>query len=184
MKDDQKKSGGLFGGRFFAKLKSVKHIEIVVVLILCAVCVLIFMSSLGKKEGEDDFQTTYSGLEAYAVGIENRLSSALSSLKGVGSVDVMVTFDGEIEYVYAKDEETKQNSITNGSSTTTTTTSNQTMLFENGAPVVIKELMPDVLGVVIIASGAENVSVKLNIIKAVETLLNVPSTKIEVLVGK
>lgn len=38
-------------------------------------------------------------------------------------------------------------------------------------------------GVVVVASGANDVSVKLQILRAVETVLNLPTTNIEILVG-
>lgn len=38
-------------------------------------------------------------------------------------------------------------------------------------------------GVVVVASGADNLKVRLEILKAVETVLNLPTTNIEILVG-
>lgn len=38
-------------------------------------------------------------------------------------------------------------------------------------------------GVIIVASGAENIGVRLNILKAVETVLKIPTAQIEILVG-
>lgn len=38
-------------------------------------------------------------------------------------------------------------------------------------------------GIVVVASGADDISVRLQILKAVETVLNLPTTNIEILVG-
>jgi len=45
------------------------------------------------------------------------------------------------------------------------------------------EILPTIVSVVVVAEGAENVWVKLDIIKAVETLLKISSANIEVLAG-
>ena len=50
-------------------------------------------------------------------------------------------------------------------------------------PLIIKESYPDVCGVVVVASGAGNVQVKLNIMKAIKTLLNVKDENIQILIG-
>ena len=51
----------------------------------------------------------------------------------------------------------------------------------NGAPVVIKEVPPVVKGVVIVAGGADNAVVKLNILRAVTVLLDVDYNRIEII---
>ena len=38
-------------------------------------------------------------------------------------------------------------------------------------------------GVIVVASGAENIGVRLNILRAVETVLKIPTAQIEILVG-
>ena len=45
------------------------------------------------------------------------------------------------------------------------------------------EVLPNIISVIVVADGAENVWVKLDIIKAVETLLKINSANIEVLAG-
>lgn len=41
----------------------------------------------------------------------------------------------------------------------------------------------DIVGIVVISSGADNVNVRLNILKAIQTVLKAPATNIEILVG-
>ena len=50
----------------------------------------------------------------------------------------------------------------------------------SGKPVLIAEKFPEIQGVVIVAEGAGNAAVKLEIIRAVQALLEVPNEKIEV----
>ena len=84
-------------------------------------------------------------------------------------MEVAITFDGTVERVYAY--ETK----------TTSSGSVTEIVFANGAPVVIKEVPPVVKGVVIVAGGADNAVVKLNILRAVTVLLDVDYNRIEII---
>ena len=54
------------------------------------------------------------------------------------------------------------------------------MTLVSGKPVVLREKMPEVQGVVIVADGADMPSVRLEITKAVQALLKVPNGNIEV----
>ncbi len=41
----------------------------------------------------------------------------------------------------------------------------------------------DIVGIVVISSGASDVGVKLSILKAIQTVIKTPATNIEILVG-
>jgi hypothetical protein len=45
---------------------------------------------------------------------------------------------------------------------------------------VLKEKTPEIKGVIVTAEGAGDISVRMNILKAVETLLNIPADKVDV----
>lgn len=49
-----------------------------------------------------------------------------------------------------------------------------------GKPVILKEIEPKVKGVVVVAQGANDARVKLELYKAVMTLLGVESSDIEI----
>lgn len=49
--------------------------------------------------------------------------------------------------------------------------------------VLINDSNDQIDGVIVVASGADNVYVKMNILKAVETVLKIPTAQIEILVG-
>lgn len=49
--------------------------------------------------------------------------------------------------------------------------------------VLINDSNDQIDGVIVVASGADNVFVKMNILKAVETVLKIPTAQIEILVG-
>ena len=45
----------------------------------------------------------------------------------------------------------------------------------------MKENQPEVRGVIVVAQGAEDISVRMNLLNAVTTLLNVSADKVEIL---
>ncbi len=181
--EEKKEKKGLFGnGKFFQKLKSIKHIEIIIAVILGAIILLIYFSTINKSPSQSSYQSTST--TEYATMLEKKLSSVISQINGAGNVSVMVTLSSGPEYVYATSDEEKTNtSINNGTTTTSTTTTSEPVIISNDT-VVVKEIMPTVSGVVVVASGAGDTKVKLEILKAIQALLDVPQMNIEVLVGK
>ena len=104
----------------------------------------------------------------------------------------MITFNGATELVLAtqKDEKTSKstNSSTSGASNSTETTTVSTepiLITENGStnPIVLMEILPEIKGVIVVAQGADNVKVKLDLLKAVQALLTVDSNQIEIFKG-
>ena len=172
---------------FLQKLKNIKHIEIIVISIFVVILAIIYMSSTSNKGKTVNQITSEASLEQYAQNLEKKLCQVLSRIDGAGKVSVMLTFDGRITYEYATDieEVTTSSSVSGGSNTKTTINKEVIIITQNGksTPLIIKEIYPEVSGVVVVASGAQSVAVKLNIVSAVETLLNINSTKIQVLVG-
>lgn len=49
--------------------------------------------------------------------------------------------------------------------------------------VLINSYEDKISGVIVVSSGADTVNVRLNILRAVETVLKIPTTQIEILVG-
>ena len=106
----------------------------------------------------------------------------MSKIDGAGEVTVMVSLDGSPELVYASDNDSKTSSTANG--TTTTTSSN--LIIVNGSDsgaLILKENLPSVKGVIVVSSGANNVAIKLDILNAVSTLLDISTDKINILKG-
>ena len=47
-------------------------------------------------------------------------------------------------------------------------------------PLIVKEILPDVKGVIVIAEGADDIKVRLNLVNAVCTALAVDADKVEI----
>ena len=155
---------------FLQKLKGIKNIELVVALILSALLLLVFFSDFGQNSTKQT-TTSYSFAE-YVNSLENKITSVISQIDGAGKCDVAISFVGGIEQEYVFSTESQ----TNGS----VVTEKNTLTLVSGKPVVLREKMPEVQGVVIVADGADNASVRLEITKAVQALLKVPNGNIEV----
>lgn len=129
-------------------------------------------------------KSTYTTSLEYSNIIEQRLKELIQSIKGAGDVSVMVTLENGLELIYATSQDQRVN--TSNSSTSTTSVTTPIIITNSGedTPLVVKENLPDIKGVVVIASGAKDVSVKLNILYAVKALIDIPSDNIQIFVGK
>ncbi len=168
------------------KLKSIKHFEFILIGIFVAVLGVIYLSSKPTNSQKNNESTSFD-LQVYTSSIEKRLESVIGDISGVGRVSVMVTLDGGMSYEYAKESEevTTTSSVSGGSNSKTTVNESVVIVTQNGknTPLIVREIYPNVSGVLVVCSGAGNVAVKLNIINAVSTLLGVSENKIEVLPG-
>ncbi len=178
--------------KWFQKLKKIKHIKVILVILLACLVLFVWLIDWGGKEdksAENSLISSVSSTSVYAKELEGRLETALGKISGAGDVKVMITFDGVTELVLAttKDEKTSSTSNTTSSgannTTQTTTVSVEPILITvNGSttPIVLMEILPEIKGVVVIAQGANNVRVKLDLLKAIQALLEVSSSQVEV----
>ena len=145
-------------------------------------------------------------LEQYVAAQEERLRALLSKIKGAGEVDVMITARATREKVVEKDVTRNSSNVSetarNGGSRTTSESSyGETTLYAGGGsgagsgtsggsgtaetsgsamPYVVKELVPEIEGVVVAASGADDKYIIDEITQSVSVLFNLPVHKIKV----
>lgn len=126
----------------------------------------------------------------YEEALEAKLANLLSQVKGAGSVAVNVTLEygGTQEYaknVVRESRIIQEKDTTGGTRTTTESKENEQVLLskENGIdkPVMVRELKPMIKGVLVIAEGAGDSTVKANLTRAVEAGLGIAPYKITVL---
>lgn len=133
----------------------------------------------------------YDGAIGEEERIEERLKKVLSLVQGVGKVEVDITFEQGVEYVYGLDtsetnSNTEERDNTGGIRIIEDTSGSQNIVIvrdRNGEerPVVQTEKSPVVKGVLVVAEGAENPKVNAEVTRAVNTVLQVPLYKICVL---
>lgn len=120
--------------------------------------------------------------------LEQRLVEVLSKIRGAGRVDVLVTYETNGEIVTATvrqtDEDVKDANGTGGSETSRSVrevTEPATVETENGhAPIVLYEKEPIVRGVIVVAEGASDFSVREKLQAAVHAATGIPIDRIEV----
>lgn len=129
----------------------------------------------------------------YEQAYESQLRDLLRKIVGVGEVEVMVTIESTEETVVEKNEKDTQqitNEKDNQGATRTiseVTRSGEVVLYQvsgNQSPIVVKTIKPKIRGVVVVANGAENVTVKKLISEAVERGLDVPPHRISIVPRK
>lgn len=179
---ESKKSLRLFN------LLSGKNLKIIVLVIIFIVALIVFLKLSGEKSSSktssaSSNQVYLTSLE-YSQALEQKLESVLSQVKGAGQVKVMISLDGSPELKYAMDSDTKVSNSTNGS-TTSTSSESPILVGKNGStsPLILTEILPKVKGVIVVSSGANDISIKLDILNSVSTLLGISTDKINVLKG-
>lgn len=127
--------------------------------------------------------------DIYCRQLEVKLKDMLMQVKGVGKTEVMITLESSSEAVLNKDNPFQRENIeeTNDGSTKQTHSykSEQETVMSNvdgdQLPYVVKSIYPKIQGVVIVAQGAKEPSIKNEIIEAVEVLFGVEPHKVKVL---
>ncbi|MBE5735799.1 MAG: hypothetical protein E7356_00350 [Clostridiales bacterium] len=169
-------------------LMTQRKAKIILLLVLAIIAVMMIVLSYSKDEKLSSKETlstsSYLSTLDYCEQIELRLKSIISQIDNAGDVEVMVTVDGSPEYVYASDNNSTSSS--NSSGITSSSSSSSPIIVGAGASssaLILTESLPDIKGVIVVATGAGNVAVKLDILNAVSTLLGISRDKVSVLKG-
>lgn len=141
----------------FKKIK----IEYIAVAALIVVVALIASSSFSFSKSDS---TDAQNVSSYVTELEKKLSKSLSEVKGAGKVEVIISVESGFKSVYKE--------------------STDGLVLVNGKPVVVTEGYPAITGVIIVAEGANNLSVKISLLSAARIFLNVGEEKIKILTRK
>ena len=164
----------------YEKIKKVKHIQIYIAIGLAVIIALIYFSTVFNKPKEssstkdDNISKEFSSSLEYVDYLENKLENVLTKVKGAGDVEVIITLEKGFEYVYVTEEETRTTS--NGTTVTTST-----VVLVDGQPVLEEEIYPIISGLVVVASGADNINVKMNILSVIQTVIDIDNSRINIL---
>lgn len=122
--------------------------------------------------------------------LENRLIEILGKIQDAGKVSVMITLKSGSEIIPAKDESitdktTDEKDVEGGTRAINEKNTSDQVVFMNdqggtSKPLVLKEINPDIKGVIIVAEGANDPRVKLQLTEAVQTVLDVPAYRVSV----
>ena len=173
------------------------------ILVLVGILMVIIVLPVEEKEEEvkeDLIQELQLGQQAatvvaenesyeYASYLEQELEDILSQVKGVGKVAVMITLEGSGELIVHQDETVASNDTTEtdsqgGSRTVCQNDVQGKTVYEKNeqgeSPYVVQTKLPKVSGVLIVAQGAGDGSIKKSITQIAEALLDVEAHKVTV----
>ena len=173
---------------FLKKIKQVKHIGLIITIIFVLILLIILFGNFDFLNFTNSSKTvsqssvyTYTSSSEYTKNLEYKLKTIIGKIKGTGNVDVMITLESGTNLLLANNEtkSTNADGLTNVSA-------NPIILEQNGdsSPLVIGEVLPKIKGIVVVSSGANDIAVRLNIMNAVQTLLDLQDNQIQILVGK
>ena len=167
-------------------------------LALFGILILVIVWPVGSKNKEADNQVsesvagtekrTYNYAERYTATMVLGLKEILENVDGAGAVQVMITVKNNGEQVVEKDKSySESKTIQSGDGGKNTTTANtsrsESTVYDrtdSGSPYVVKQLEPEIEGVLVAAQGAGDETVVNEITYAVQVLFDVPVHKIKV----
>lgn len=189
--------------KIFEKIRNLRKDQWLIIILAGVLLFIIGFPIKDKEEREEEKGENVSGYITENSGenanietgvsreemLEERLEKLLSSMEGVGKVQVMVNLEGSTEYVVEKDNQESRTETTEGigedeRSGVEIQLQEETVFVEQeegNAPYVVQELYPQIEGVVVLAEGGGNATVAENISKAVEALFSIETHKIMVM---
>ncbi len=181
------------------ELISRKHVANIIVILAVAIIALIFSSDFLVKDSSaknnikettgDTFVKQEEVFKTEEEIVEVRLKKILERIKGSGEVEVMVTFEMGSEIIPASNtvetkDTTEEKDSNGGIRTVTSQNLTENIVTTNDStgnkPLVIKEIKPQVKGVIVVAEGADDIEVKVQLYDAVKTVLQVSGDRVQV----
>lgn len=177
-------------GRAVAFLKRNPKTELLIYgVIVFTVLGVYFAGLLSQKDAETAEKTvTVSSNLDREIDVENRLKSVLSCIRGAGRVEVMITYASSGEIVTAMSTSRNSNTATSqdgsrASEELQEILTEEPATVEDGSgvsPIVLMEKQPVIRGVIVVAEGAADIAVRLDLERAVHAVLDVPVNNVEV----
>ena len=146
------------------------------------------VETFGQKGDKTDRE-----IADYERDFENQIKEALETVAGVSDVTVVVNVDATELKIYGKNnvtnkQVTEETDREGGKRTVEDTSKDEQFVIvrdgEKEVPLIQETKKPGIRGVLVVAKGADNITVKKWIIDAVTRVLDVPSHRVAVLPKK
>ncbi len=172
--------------------------NLVIISLVAAILVIASSSFFGTGDNkrnsieDKDIQLNRQSISAatYEEQLETRLKGILEQISGVGKVSVMVTLKSSKEIVPALNtvesgSETSERDGDGGTRTIIQQSTDKRVAQGGGSitsdqPLIVKEVMPEVMGVIVVAEGAQRPEVTERLTDAVQTVLGIPAFRVKV----
>lgn len=177
-------------------LKKIKK-DNLLILLLAGLLLIVIAVPVENKETEkketvketepviEETQTDYISIQ------EAKLKSILSKVEGAGEVEVMITLRASKELIIEKDTpstvtSSEEEDSTGGKRSSSERTTNETTVYNQDgsgstSPYVIKEIEPEIEGIIVLAKGGDDPVIAKNISDAILALFRVEAHKIKVM---
>ncbi|HHT51302.1 MAG TPA: hypothetical protein GXZ78_07570 [Eubacteriaceae bacterium] len=169
-----------------------KNIQNLIIIGLIGIAIVMagtffFEGGQRKPTSSNNLPTELSQIIDYETKLKKELEETLASIEGVGRVEVMLTVanEKEVEIAYSKTQsqnltQEKDNQGGERIIDQNNLTETAVMVNENGvnSPFIIRENRPEIKGVVVVAEGAHDATIKYQLNKAVQIALDLPSHKV------
>ncbi|MEG1547803.1 MAG: hypothetical protein RR232_01930 [Clostridia bacterium] len=177
-------------GKLAETMKKNKRVELMVYGALIALGVLLFASTMKPNNNPKitEQQPTSDEVARSERDMEDRLENVLSSIRGAGNVEVMIMYDTGTQIVPAMSVDTQTSTSQTVNNDTQTVNENQvqsqkpltTTQGGAGQAVILTQKQPAIRGVIVIAQGAADVTVRVSLKRAVQTVMGVEPECVEV----
>ena len=180
-----------------------KKVQLILALILVLLAIRLYFPATTQPDAELVKASTSGGvqqtsaaiaaMQQYQGSLERQLESVLGQIKGAGQVTVMLTLassnDVEVASNIQQTSRTTEEKDPSGTSKVTkeeNLSSHPVMARNTSGDTVVKlkELTPEISGVVVIASGANDPKMQASLTQAVQTILSLPAHRVRVFPGK
>lgn len=182
--------------------KKIENIAFLIIILIVTIIIIntILKDDSSSSESQENNTDTYKTLatevseeseiiDTSSTDLEKNLEKILSTIKGVGDVNVFINYSESSKIVAMYDEKTTTSSTeetdsAGGLRNTTSTETQKDVIFSeedgNQSPVTEKIIMPTIEGAIITAKGASSATVKSSIISAVQAATGLSIDKIQV----
>ena len=170
--------------KLFEKYKLDKNNKIFICTAVLGIVLLLLSGSFSSGEKQKEITPLKFDVNEYKITLEKEISDIIKSLNGVDIVKVMLTFsdNGKTEYL----SEEKVSLENNGETENQDRESTAAFKRENGdeAPVVVRELLPEVKGVAVVVSGEYSRELEIKILNSVKGALGIGSNRISIVINE
>lgn len=180
--------------------KKIENLAIFVVILVVTLIIINLIWNGDKKENKDtsiDPNKKLATIDSNTVNtnvidqdsLSKQLEEILEKIEGVGKTKVLITYSQTNETIpmYNEDssqKDTEEKDTSGGTRKVTETDLKKEIIYQenNGekTPITKSIVSPKIEGAIITAQGANNATVKVNIIQAVEAVTGISSHKIQV----
>ena len=176
--------------RLLRLIRANQKLEIALYAGVAALVLLVYaVSAIGgrARTGENKDVTVVSDTGGEAE-VEARLAEVRGAIRGAGRVEVMITYETGSELIPAMSVNSDSNEVETLDGEKSSTTRKMTESSEpatlagsdGNSTIILVEKKPVARGVIVVAEGAADIGVRLDLQRAVKAVLNIPLTSIEI----